>query len=212
VEEHGAAVLRLITLSRVPTLPEIPAEPCVRRILVPAFRRAMVDIFGEGGRDRMVANLSGESRDEFVQDVVGAHRVWFPVRHIIAWGFATWEGPADRNRDAMARFVRRQWDLSTGVVRRVLLHMAQPQPIVARLPGLWKQDNTAGELEAALDDGGNGATLHLSDNPMVDTPHGRASVAEIYRHAFSQTRAKNVTESHALDGPKRMVIRLKWTT
>ena len=136
---------------------------------------------------------------------------WFPVRHVVAWGFAAFEGPAGRNRDVMAGFVRRQWDLSFGVVRRLLLHMAPPGPIVGRLPALWKQDNSSGELTSTLDEGGAGATIHIADTPWVDTPHSRASVAEVYRHGFSQTRAKNVTERHALDGARRMVIRLRWT-
>ena len=142
----------------------------------------------------------------------GVYFDWFPARLIIAWSFAAWEGPANRVRDEMAACVRRQWDFSFGVIRRLLLHMAPPGPIVARLGPIWKQDNTAGELVATLDEGGSGATIHLVDTPFIDTPHGRASIAETYRHAFAQTRAKNVTEMHALDGPNRMVIRLKWKT
>lgn len=189
----------------------MPAEPCVRRIVVPGFRQAVIDQWGEEGRARTLANLTGEARDELAADVVGGHRVWFPTRHVIAWSFAIWEGPAERSREEMARFIRRQWDLSMGVVRRVILHLAPPGPVVARLGALWKQDNTAGELDAALDPSGKGATIHLADTPFVDTPHARASIAEIYRHAFAQTRAKNVTETHALDGPRRMVIRLRWS-
>jgi hypothetical protein len=191
--------------------PEIPDEPCVRRIVVPAFRRAVVDVCGEGARDQMIALLAGEAREEFIRDAVGANLVWFPERLLIAWGFAAWEGPAARTRETMARIVRRQFDLSFGVVRRLILHMAAPASVIARIGPLWRQDHTAGELTASVDEGGLGATLHLSDHPMVDTPHGRASMAEVYRHAIAQTRAKSVTESHALDGPKRMVIRLKWT-
>ena len=159
----------------------------------------------------MIALLSGEAREEFVRDVVGANLVWFPARHVIAWGFAAGEGPADRTREVMAKIVRRQFDLSYGVVRRLVLHMAPPASVIARIGPMWKQDHTAGELVATLGDTGHSATLHLSDTPFVDTPHGRASMAEVYRHALAQTRAKNVTETHALDGPKRMVIRLKWT-
>ena len=192
-------------------LPEIPAEPCLRRISVPAFRRAVVDVCGVPGRDQMILLLSGEARDEFIGDVVGANMVWFPTRHFIAWGFAAWEGPAARTREVMERIVRRQFDLSYGVVRRLILHMAPPASVIERVGPLWKRDHTAGELVATVDEGGRGATLHLSDSPFVDSPHGRASVAEVYRHALSLTRAKNVTETHALDGPKRMVIRLKWT-
>jgi hypothetical protein len=188
----------------------LPTEPSVRWILAPAFRRAVTDLWGEAGREKVIATLSGEAREEFASDTTRGSRKWFPARHLIAWGFATWEGPANRTRDAMARCVRRQWDLSIGVVRRVVLHMAQPAPIVARLPGFWKQDNIGGTLEATLDEGGLGATILLTGSPFVEMPHGRASVAEVYRHAFAQTRAKNVTEVHALDGPNRMVIHLKW--
>ena len=188
----------------------LPDEPSTRRIIVPAYRRAIVDLFGEPGREQVIALLSGDSRDEFVRDVTANTR-WIPSRHLIAWSFAIWEGPAARRRDVMAEFVRRSWDLSFGVIRKLLLHMATPDSIVVRLPEIWKQDNTAGTLEAALADGGRGATLHLSDTPFIDTPHGRASIAEIYRHALAQTRASNVTETHALDSPTRMVIRLRWT-
>jgi hypothetical protein len=111
----------------------------------------------------------------------------------------------------MAEFVRRQWDLSFGVVRRLLLHMAHPATVIARLEQVYREDNIGGALTATLDEGSKGATIVLSDNPFVDTPHGRASMAEVYRHALAQTRAKNVTEAHALDGARRMQIRLRWT-
>ncbi len=176
---------------------------------MPAFRRAIVDVWGDAARDAVLARLTGEARDAFVRDAA-SESPWFPARHIIDWAFAVWEGPANRSRDAMATFVRRQWDLSFGVVRRTLLHLAAPAPLVARLPQLWKQDNVGGELEASLDAGGLGATLLLRDTPFVETPQGRASVAEIYRHAFSQTRAKDVTEHHALDGARQMMVRLRW--
>lgn len=189
---------------------DLPSEACVRRIVVPAFRRAVVDLFGPQGRDRMVALLEGDAREHFVRDV-GAESKWFPARHLIAWGFAAWEGPAERKRELMSSLVRRQWDLSFGIVRRMLLHLAAPAPIVGRLGKLWEQDNIGGTMTASLDADERGATIYLSDSPFVDTPHGRASIAEVYRHAFSQTRARDVAEAHALDGGRRMVIRLKWT-
>ena len=188
----------------------LPDEPCTRRIVVPAYRRAVVDLFGDAGRTQVIALLDGDSRDEFVRDVT-PNREWIPARHLIAWSFAVWEGPANRQREPMAELVRRQWDLSFGVVRKLLLHMASPSAIVARLPQIWKQDHTAGTLEAVLDDGGSGATLRMSDTPFIETPQARAGMAEIYRHAFAQTRARNVTETHALEAPNRMVLRLRWT-
>jgi hypothetical protein len=194
----------------VPQRRPAPEEPCIKRILVPAWRRAVIDVWGEAGRAEIIEHLSGESREAFIRDLPDAHPEWFPVRHVIAWAFAAWEGPAKRVREDMALFVRRQWDLSFGVIRRLILHMAHPSSIVPRLADLWKQDNNCGGVDAELDDGGMGATIHVWDTPFVDTPHGRASVAEIYRHAFEQTRAKRVTETHALDGHGRMVIRLKW--
>jgi len=185
------------------------SEPCVRRIVVPAFRQAIVDTWGEPGRAQVIAALRDEAREAFVND--GAHKGhWFPARHVIAWAFATWEGPAHRVREDMARCIRRQWDLSFGIVRRTLLLLAHPAPIVPKLPRLWTEDNSSGELAATLEEGGQGATLRIAGTPFADTPHGRASMAEVYRHAFSRTRASQVTETHAADGPSGMVIRLKW--
>ena len=186
-----------------------PNEPSIRRYVVPAFRRAIVDRWGEDGRAQTIALLEGDAREEFLRDVATSLD-WFPTRHLIAWGFAVWEGPARRDRPTMAAFVRRQWDLSHGVVRRLLLHLATPQAIVPRLGGIWREDNVGGACTATLDDGNRGATIEIRDTLWAETPHARASLAEVYRHAFAQTRANDVTETHAPDGPMNMVIRLKW--
>lgn len=187
-----------------------PDEPSVRSIIVPAFRSTMLAMWGEPGRDRIAALLDEEARGELLREVA-ADRDWFPARHLIAWTFAAWEGPAGRRREEMAEFVRRQWDASFGVIRRLLVHMAAPTMVIARLPAIWKQDHSAGALTATVDEDGRAATIEISDTPFVDTPHARASMAETYRHGLAQTRARNVTESHALDGPRRMRIRLRWT-
>ena len=46
-----------------------------------------------------------------------------------------------------------------------------------------------------LEPDGKSATIHIIDHPFTETPHARAAMAESYRYAFSQTRAKEVTES-----------------
>jgi hypothetical protein len=186
-----------------------PSEPSIRRYVVPAFRRAIVECFGDEGRQQTIALLEGDAREEFLREVA-TNLDWFPARHLVAWGFAVWEGPARRDRAAMSAFVRRQWDLSHGVVRRLLLHLAAPHSIVPRLAAIWQEDNVGGTCTATLDEGGHGASIELRDTVWAETPHGRASLAEVYRHAFAQTRAHDVTETHAPDGARNMVIRLKW--
>lgn len=186
-----------------------PSEPSIRRYVVPAFRRALIDVFGEQGRAQTIALLEGEAREELAREIPSTQD-WFPIRHMISWGFAVWEGPAKREREIMTRFVRHQWDLSHGVVRRLLLHMASPQVVVSRLAKLWTEDNTGGVLEATLDDDERGASIVIRDTQWAETPHARASMAEVYRHAFSQTRARDVTETHAADGPKDLSIKLRW--
>lgn len=166
-------------------------------------------MFGDEGRARTLALLPEDSRAELERDVTTT--LWFPSRHVIAWAFAIWEGPAGRDREVMSAFVRKQWDLSFGVVRRMMLHLASPTTIVPRLPKLWREDHNVGEVTSSLEDEGRGATVHFEGTPFVDTPHGRASMAEVYRHAFAQTRARNVTATHAADGPHGMVLRLRWT-
>ncbi|MGZ3424196.1 MAG: hypothetical protein ACXVEE_40425 [Polyangiales bacterium] len=187
----------------------VAGEPCVRRFVIPAFKRAIVEQFGAEGRAEALALLQGDSQAELASELTPEGH-WYPCRHVIAWSFAVWEGPAKRDRETMAKFMRRQWDLGTGVVRRVLLHMASPSAVVPRLGELWLKDNNAGEVTAELE-GANGAAIWIKDTPFVDTPQARASMAEIYRHAFAQTRAKNVAETHALDGARTMVIKLRWT-
>lgn len=182
-------------------------EPHTRGYMVPPFKRALVERFGEEGRQRALALLQGDAREALASPVsVGA---WFPTRHMIVWGFAVYDGPCGGDRELMAAFVRHQWDLGVGVVRRMMLHMAPPTAIVPRLAKLWEEDNSAGELHAEMQ-GSHAAVLRISNTPWVDSPQTRLSMAEVYRHAFANTRAREVTASHTFEAPRTMTIRLRW--
>jgi hypothetical protein len=89
--------------------------------------------------------------------------------------------------------------------------MADPVSVTMRLGAMWKEENTHGELEASVEPGGKSATFRLSGSPYTATPQTRGGIVEQYRYAYSMTRAKDVTETHALEKPSTLVFRIHWT-
>jgi serine/threonine-protein kinase len=184
-------------------------EPMQRRIFVNAAKRAAVLLWGEDGLNEIAQALDDDTREEFFRTMSVEDQI--ACRHVINWCFAAWEGPAKQNKAKMSEYVDRIFDFGFGVIRRAVLRLADPAVLVPRLPGFWKEDYSSGELTSVVDPDGRSATIHVSDHPFTETPHGRASVAEGYRYAFSQTRAKEVTESHGLAKPGVLMFRLRWT-
>jgi serine/threonine-protein kinase len=192
--------------------------PMQKRFIVPALKKAAVMLWGDDGLNDIAAALENDARSEFFR--AAAVDEWIECRHVIEWCLRTFEGPCRRDRNKMAEYLDRAYDLSYGVIRKFVVRLADPASIVPRLPGFWKQDFNSGELEATLDppvDGAHrGCTIRIWGNPYVNLVHTRAGQAEIYRYGFSQSRSKDVTESHNLEkgkGPKGedvLVIRLKW--
>ena len=83
------------------------AEPQLRRFYLVAFRDAARDLWGEAGveaiLERMPEAERKEARDERQRD-------WVSERVIVAWGNATWEGPAERDRATFNAFLGRHVD------------------------------------------------------------------------------------------------------
>ncbi len=186
-------------------------EAMQKRIFIPAGKRAAVMLWGEEGLNEIAAALEDETRNEFFRATSGEE--WIPARFVIEWCLRVFEGPCKRDRNKMAEYVDRVYDLSYGVIRKVVVKFADPASIVPRLPGFWKQDHSAGELTAELDPSGKGCTLRITGTPYTELVHSRAGMAEVYRYGFAQSRAKEVTESHTLErvgGKQVLVIRLKW--
>ncbi len=202
----AGAARRAATPSR-----EATREAMEKRIFVPAARKAAVLLWGEDGLNAIAQTLQHDTREEFFRPVSTGE--WVPARMVIDWCYQVFEGPANHDLPKMREYLDRTFDYSFGVVRKAVLRFADPVPLVAKLPQFWRQDHVGGEMEAQLDASGKGCVIRLRDSPFTETPPTRAGMAENYRYAFSLTRAKDVTESNALErqhGKNVLVIRLKW--
>ena len=204
--------------SATPARPAAKQEPAKealqRRIYVPALKRAAVLLWGDDGLNAIAGACGDDAREEFFRTVSADE--WVGCRHVIEWCLRAFEGPCKRDRNKMAEYVDRAYDFSYGVVRKFIVRLADPASIVPRLPAFWKQDHSEGELASEVDASGKGCTIRVTGTPYVDLVHSRAGMAETYRYGFSQTRAKKVTESHALEratGKQEkpvLVIKLRW--
>ncbi len=189
-------------------LPVVPTEHMQRRYYVQAMKRAAVALWGDPGLNAIAAALPDETREEFFR--VNQSEPWIAARHLIQWMYAVHHGPSQLAQPKTKDYIDRVVDLSTGVILRSLLHMADPASLTPRLPALWKKDNTHGELEATLDPGGKSATFRLTGTAYHESPQTRGGMAEMYRHSYSLTRAKMVTETHALEKPGTLLFRIRW--
>jgi hypothetical protein len=177
-----------------------------RWFAAPAARRAAVEVWGATGVAAIEARLPAEARPCFAEGA--PPREWMPTGHFIAWMYAAFEGPAEHDLDVTKAYVRRVFDLSYGVIRRFILHMARPEDVIPKLPKMWKQDQTGGEMTVEVRE--RGAVIRLSNSPYTRTVYTRAGMAENYRYALSLTRAKNVVEWHALESEGVLVMWFKW--
>jgi hypothetical protein len=180
-----------------------------KRLVVPAAKRAAVLLWGEDGLNEIAQALPDDTREEFFR--VHQADEWVACRHFIAWMYAAHHGPAKLSLPKIREYINRTFDFGYGIVRKSMLRMADPAVLTPRVGGMWHDDQTAGELVSTLDAGGKSATFRLTDNPYTETPQTRAGVAENYRYAYSLTRAKDVTETHALEKPGVLVFRIRWT-
>jgi hypothetical protein len=133
---------------------------------------------------------------------------WVPVRVTVALSFAVYEGPVDRDKTKFFQFLHRHTDNSVGRVSKFLLGLARPERLFAQAPKMWRTEHTVGTLEACID--GKSGVAILRDHPYVETPHGRAAIAETFRYVVELSRAKDVTETHMLVGTNAVEIKLRW--
>jgi hypothetical protein len=190
-------------------LPVNPKEPMQKRLYLAAMKRAAVLLWGDEGLNDIARGLPDDTREEFFRVV--QTDPWIAARHYIKWMYVAHEGPARLSLPKTREYIDRIFDFSSGIVLRSMLRMADPVAITLRLGSMWKEENTHGELAASVDDGGRSATLRLSGSPYTETPQTRGGIVEQYRYAFSMTRAKDVTATHALEKPSTLVCRIRWT-
>ncbi len=180
-----------------------------KRLYLAAMKRAAVLVWGEDGLNDIAHALPDDTREEFFRVV--QTDPWIAARHYIKWMYVVHQGPAGLSVTKTREYINRVFDFSGGIILRSMLRMADPASITLRLGPMWKEENTHGELVSSVDPGGNSATFRLTGSPYTETPQTRGGIVEQYRYAYSMTRAKNVTETHALEKPGTLVFRIRWT-
>jgi hypothetical protein len=180
-------------------------EPMIKSFYVAASRDAVRAIWGDVGMADVAARMTDCDRETVLAPRLP---VWVPERALVAFNFALWEGPVDRNRERYFTWLHRMTDMSFGVVKRLVLSMASPERAVASAADLWKADHTHGRMEGRVD--GHRATFTLVESPYVETPQGRAGMAEILRYILELAGAKGVLEKHALVPPSTLEVKVRW--
>jgi hypothetical protein len=184
-------------------------EPLIRRWVLRAYRSAAHALYDANELATIAANLPDDARAETYDPPI-LHAEWLPDRYVIAWSFAVWDGPAKRTRAGYVRFSQKWMDLGFGRLRRALLNLASPRLLIERAPTMWREDHSHGNLEYEFE-GEKAAVLRLRDSPYCELPQSRAAMAECFRYSISLARAKDVSETHALESPGVLRVRLSWT-
>ena len=180
-------------------------EPMVKRYYVRACIDAARELWGQGGVDDIGSRMPERERAEIFVERLPE---WVPIRVLVAWNFAVWEGPARRNKAAYFPWLRLTTDLSFGRVKKLFISMASPEKFLTKASELWDADHIGGSLEGCVD--GKGGTFLLRDHPYTETPQARAGIAEMLRYILELTRAKGVTETHSLVAPGVLEIKVRW--
>jgi hypothetical protein len=181
-------------------------EPKLKRFYAVASCDALREIWGTDGVADVTRRMPERERHEMFAENLP---IWFPERPLIAFNFALWEGPCDRDRERYFRWLRRMTDLSFGVVKKLVLSMASPRKILESAAELWKADHTHGVMEGRCE-GDDHGTIILRDSVFVDTPQARAGMAENLRYIMELGGAKGAIEKHALVPPRTLEVRLRW--
>ena len=185
-----------------------PDEPCARRTLFVAFRRAAEKLWGVDGFAEMASRLPEDTRRDVAEPIVIAEE-WLPERHLVALHEVAWEGPCRRNTIEMNRYLHAVMDAGFGVIQRFMLTLATPAALFPRGRALWRRDHSHGELRSQLT-GDRAGTIVLRDHPYVDSALLRRSIAETFRYAGSLTRCREVRETHHVDDGGALVVKVSW--
>ena len=181
------------------------AEPKIKRFYAAAARDAVRALWGDDGVADVAARMSDDDRDAMLAPHLP---LWVRERAFIAFSFALWEGPVGRTRERYERWLHTMTDMSFGVVKRLVLSMASPQKVFLSSGDLWKADHTHGTMAGRVD--GHRGIITLTDSPYVETPQGRAAIAELLRYILELAGAKGVIEKHVLVPPGTLEVKFRW--
>jgi len=189
----------------------VPAssEPMTRGTILNSLPAAVRDVWGYEGLRDVIARLPEETRAATTGGGYDALS-WYPSRYALDWDVAKMEGPARGDEEAFRRSVDRGIDLGFGRVRRAFLSFATPILLANRAAELWRHDHTHGVLAVDSSTREEGRSrITLVGHPFVATALSRLAFAEVLRYVLSLSRARNVRESHAMNG-EALVVGLTW--
>jgi hypothetical protein len=193
----------------VVVVPPDDDEPRVRGHLLLAISRAAKELWGADGYRDAAARLPERARKETVDTFI-VTTSWYPLEHLVSWHHAAWDGPCRESEGPFCRFIDTAFDLSFGRVRRFLLGFATTELMLRKAAQLWRHDHTHGTLTAEPRE--KGAVLTLQDHPFTRSASSRLAFAEGARHAATLVRARDVRETHALEAPDKLVVRVTWSS
>ena len=180
-----------------------------RGTLLHSVAAAVREVWGEEGLREVIARLPEETRAATTGPAFTTLS-WYPTRYVVDWDAAKMAGPARGDEESFRRSVMRGIDLGFGRIRRALLSFATPVIIAERAAELWRHDHTHGKLSVDSSRRNEGkARVLLTGHPFTETPVARMAFAEVMRHVLSLSRARNVRESHTLEGDV-LVVALTW--
>jgi|SRR5579883_2247695 len=184
-------------------------EPLTRGIGLHGFRAACAEMWGDLGFRAIAARLPDDARAATIDERV-LPVSWLPTRFTVDWMEAVWEGPARRDDGALCAFIDRSIELGFGRMRTFFLRLQSVERMTQRAPEMFRYQHSHGTLTAALR-GPTSSVVTLRDHPYVRHPVARRATGEVYRHIVVLSGKKDVRETHGLEGPDTLSVRLSWS-
>lgn len=182
-----------------------PGELVRRKSLI-GFRSACESMWGTAGLQAIRDALPDDVRERTAGLLPLPE--WLQLGDLIAWHMTVWGGLAERNNLVMARHARLTVDQGFGRVKRFVVSALTPQGLANRVAALWRDEYSSGRLSVQSIDA-HCVVLELANHGYVQNPLMRFIIAEVYRYVLSMTRARNIAESHRVEGAA-LVVKLTW--
>jgi hypothetical protein len=179
-----------------------------RGIIFHTLHLAVRDTWGKPALDAVIASLPPEVvRETSAPEFVPIR--WYPTAYLCAWQTAIYEGTAKGEDAAYAACIDRSLDLAIGGVRRLFLKIVTPRAIAERAGDMWRHFHSHGKISVEWRTETSGRIL-LGDHLYAGDRVGRRTFAEMIRYMLALSRAREVRETHGIDGSGRLTVSVSW--
>ena len=186
-----------------------PGAPMTRGMGMHGTRAAALEMWGADGLRAIGARLPAATRVATLDEIL-LPVSWYPTQYSIDWLEAIWDGPAGRVDATLCAFVDRSIELGFGRMRRFFLRLASAELMIGRAPQQWRDMHTHGTLTATLL-GRDGSMVIVRNHPYTKTALSRRVLAEAYRHLLTLSGRREARETHGVEGPDALYVRLTWS-